>query len=210
MFSVRCECVMIIRLKMHIDYQFLLLFIAISVPFVCTKNCYVWTMCVWLLRMCPLTAFWLSYVSSDCLNNCHTWATSMPVDCHVCVLAAISVPVDCHMCASCLPHVGQTTDTCGPHMGQHCKTRVAHMYALGGSHFNCHMWALCGPLVECLLGGLTGARLSAFEQAALVYTRLLSIWNMLPFLSQLTNVDRFSKGETTQTAIELACCMVSD
>ena len=31
---------------------------------------------------------------------------------------------------------------------------------------------------------------------------------MLPFLSQLTNVNRFSKGETTETAIELACCMV--
>ena len=29
---------------------------------------------------------------------------------------------------------------------------------------------------------------------------------MLQFLSQLTNVDRFSKGETTETAIELACC----
>ena len=57
---------------------------------------------------------------------------------------------------------------------------------------------------------LTGARLNAFEQAALVYTRLLSIWNMLPFLSQLTNVNRFSKVETTETAIELACCMVSD
>ena len=136
-----------------------------------------------------------------CLNNCHTCATSMPVDyqvcaswlpfmylfdCHMwaccgpgqlphmgqfcacslpcmCLLIAIYVPVDCHTGASCLPyrclvsatcgpHVGQTTATRGPHVGQRCKTRVAHMCALGGSNFNCHMWALCGPLVECLLG----------------------------------------------------------
>ena len=33
---------------------------------------------------------------------------------------------------------------------------------------------------------------------------------MLQFLSQLTNVNRFSKGETTQTATEQARCMVSD
>ncbi len=58
--------------------------------------------------------------------------------------------------------------------------------------------------------GLTGARLNALAQAALVYIRLVSIWNVLPFLSQLTNVNRFSKGETTQTATEQACCMVSD
>ena len=79
------------------------------------------------------------------------------------LLIAISVPVDCHMWASCLPHrcllsatcgshVGQTTATRGPHVGQRCKTCVAHMCALRGSHFNCHMWAVCGPLVECLLG----------------------------------------------------------
>ena len=30
------------------------------------------------------------------------------------------------------------------------------------------------------------------------------------FLSQLTNVNRFSKGETTETANELPCFMVSD
>ena len=87
-------------------------------------------------------------------------ACSLPC---MCLLIAISVPVDCHTGASCLPHrclvsdtcgphVGQTTATCGPHVGQRCKTRVAHMCALGGSNFNCHMWALCGPLVECLLG----------------------------------------------------------
>ena len=58
--------------------------------------------------------------------------------------------------------------------------------------------------------GLTGARLNAFAQAALVYTRLLSIWNVLSFLSQLTNINGFSKEGTTVTAIELACCMVSD
>ena len=87
-------------------------------------------------------------------------ACSLPC---MCLLIAISVPVDCHTGASCLPHrclvsatcgphVGQTTATCGPHVGQRCKTRVAHTCALGGSNFNCHMWALCGPLVECLLG----------------------------------------------------------
>ena len=87
-------------------------------------------------------------------------ACSLPC---MCLLIAIAVPVDCHTGASCLPHrclvsdtcgphVGQTTATCGPHVGQRCKTRVAHMCALGGSNFNCHMWALCGPLVECLLG----------------------------------------------------------
>ena len=87
-------------------------------------------------------------------------ACSLPC---MCLLIAISVPVDCHTGASCLPHrclvsatcgphVGQTTATCGPHVGQRCKTRMAHTCALGGSNFNCHMWALCGPLVECLLG----------------------------------------------------------
>ncbi len=30
------------------------------------------------------------------------------------------------------------------------------------------------------------------------------------FVSQLTNVNRFSKGEPTETATELACFMVSD
>ena len=90
-------------------------------------------------------------------------ACSLPC---MCLLIAIAVPVDCHTGASCLPHrclvsdtcgphVGQTTATCGPHVGQRCKTRVAHMCALGGSNFNCHMWALCGPLVECLLGSLS-------------------------------------------------------
>ena len=109
------------------------------------------------------------------LFDCHMWACCGPgqlphmgqfcacsLPC-MCVLIAISVPVDCHTGASCLPHrclvsatcgphVGQTTATCGPHVGQRCKTRVAHLCALGGSNFNCHMWALYGPLVECLLG----------------------------------------------------------
>ena len=58
--------------------------------------------------------------------------------------------------------------------------------------------------------GLTGARLNALVQAALVYIRFVSIRNGLPFLSQLTNVNRFSIGETTETATELACFMVSD
>ena len=66
---------MIIRLKMPIGYQFLLLFIAISVPFVC-------------------------------LNNCHIWATSVPVHCHVCTLIAIGISVPYQ-----LPQVGQL---CGP------------------------------------------------------------------------------------------------
>ncbi len=57
---------------------------------------------------------------------------------------------------------------------------------------------------------LTGARLNALAHAALVYIRFVSIRDGLPFLSQLTNVNRFSKGETTETATELACFMVSD
>ena len=107
--------------------------------------------------------------------DCHMWACcgaeQLPHMGHFCaswmpcigLLIAIYVPVDCHMWASCLPHrcllsitsgphVGQTTVTCGPHVGHRCKKRVAHMCALGGSHFNCHVWALCGPLVVCLLG----------------------------------------------------------
>ena len=58
--------------------------------------------------------------------------------------------------------------------------------------------------------GLTGARLNALAQATLIYIRFVSIRNGLPFLSQLTNVNRFSKGETTETATQLACFMVSD
>ena len=146
--------------------------------------------------MCILIAI---YVSVDCqvlsfechiicLNNCHTWATSMPVDCQVrapliaiyvpvdaictwafcgpgqlphmgqfcacslprmCLLIAMSVPVDCHMWASCLPHrcldlvrhmwARQRPHMWAPHVrGPVCKTRVAHMCALGVSHFNCH------------------------------------------------------------------------
>ena len=115
------------------------------------------------------------------LSDCRMWACCGPgqlphmgqfcacsLPC-MCLLIAISVPVDCHTEASCLPHrclvsatcgphVGQTTATCGPHVGQRCKTRVAHMCALGGNNFNCHMWALCGPLVECLLGNTSHAR----------------------------------------------------
>ena len=41
--------------------------------------------------------------------------------------------------------------------------------------------------------GLTGARLNALAQSALVYIRFVSIRNGLPFLSQLTNVNHFSK-----------------
>ena len=58
--------------------------------------------------------------------------------------------------------------------------------------------------------GLAGARLNALAQATLVYIRFVSIRNGLPWLSQLTNVNRFSKGETTETATELACVMESD
>ena len=90
----------------------------------------------------------------------HFCACRMPC---IGLLIALYVPVDFHMWASCLPHmrllsasrgphVGQTTATCVPHVGQRCKTRVAHRCALSGSYFNCHMLALCGPLVECLLG----------------------------------------------------------
>ena len=53
--------------------------------------------------------------------------------------------------------------------------------------------------------GLTGARLNALVLSALVYIRFVSIRNGLPFLSQLTNVYRFSKGETTETTTELTC-----
>ena len=137
MFSLRGECVVIIRLKMPIDYQFLFLFIANSVPFVCTNNCHVWTMCVWLLRMYPLTTryvpfdchvcvCWLPgicilnaiYVPFVCLNNYHTWATSMPVDCQV--------------CASWLLFVYMLIAICGPVVG----------------HDNCHTWASSVP-VHC-------------------------------------------------------------
>ena len=59
--------------------------------------------------------------------------------------------------------------------------------------------------------GLTGARLNSLAQPALVYknTVLVTEWVNF-FLSQLTNVNLFSKGETTKTATELACFMVSD
>ena len=108
--------------------------------------------------------------------DCHMWACCGPEQLshmgHFCacrmpcigLLIAIYVPVDCHMWASCLPHmrllsatcgpqVGQTTATCGPHVGQRCKSMwPTCTRALSGSYFNCHMRALCGPLVECLLG----------------------------------------------------------
>ena len=65
--------------------------------------------------------------------------------------------VVCHIGASCLPYLGHTWARQRSHVGHTwatvAKKRVAHMCALGGSHFNCNMWALCGPLVECLLGG---------------------------------------------------------
>ena len=59
---------------------------------------------------------------------------------------------------------------------------------------------------------LTGARLNALAQPALVYKKYGScLYGMgYLFVSQLTNVNRFSKGETTETATELACFMVSD
>ena len=72
------------------------------------------------------------------------------------LLIATCGPVVCHIGASCLPHLG--------HMWARQRSHVAHTWAtvaknvwptcvpIGGSHFNCHMWALCGPLVECLLG----------------------------------------------------------
>ena len=47
-------------------------------------------------------------------------------------------------------------------------------------------------------------------QAALVYTVIVYMECVTICLSQMTNVNRFSKGETTKTATELACCMVSD
>ena len=104
--------------------------------------------------------------------DCHMWACwgpeQLPHMGHFCacrmpcigLLIAIYVHVDCHSClphmrllsAICGPHVGQTTATREPHVDQRCKTRVTHMCALSGRYFNCHIWALCSPLVECLLG----------------------------------------------------------
>ncbi len=171
MFSVRGECVMIIRLKRPIDYQFLLLFIANSVPFVYTNNCHVWLPCMSLLLAmyvsvdCQVYAFWMSYniicllyawttathepllclltaryAPLDChlctcsiaicgpvvgRDNCHTWASSVPVHCHACaswlpflyLLIATRGPVVCHIGASCLPHVGHMCATQRPHVG---------------------------------------------------------------------------------------------
>ena len=140
--------------------------IATSGPLVCLNNCHIWATSVPV--HCHMCASWLPFLYlliATCgpvvnQNNCHTRATSVPVECHALVswlpfmylLIATFGPVVCHICPSCLPHVGQTTATCEPHVGRRCKTRVAHMCALSGSYFNCHMWALCGPLVECLLG----------------------------------------------------------
>ena len=112
-------------------------------------------------------------------------ACSLPC---MCLLIAISVPVDCHTGASCLPHrclvsatcgphMGQTTATCGPHVGQRCKTSVAHMCALDGSNFNCHMWALCGPLVECLLGSRLLPQCLAASCISLIIPLTCSLWS---------------------------------
>ena len=62
---------------------------------------------------------------------------------------------------------------------------------------------------------VAGARLNALAQPALVYKNTVLVYTahtewVTFFLSQLTNVNRFSKGETTETATELACFMVSD
>ena len=60
--------------------------------------------------------------------------------------------------------------------------------------------------------GLTGARINALAQPALVCDNTVLVyteWVTFVF-PQLTNVNRFSKGETTETATELACFMVSD
>ena len=59
--------------------------------------------------------------------------------------------------------------------------------------------------------GLTGARLNALAQPALVYKNTVLVYmEWVTFLSQLTNVNRFGTGKTTETSTELACCMVSD
>ena len=94
----------------------------------------------------------------------------MPVECHALIscwpfmylLIATCGPVVCHICASCLPYVGHVWARQRSHVGRTwatvAKKRVAHMCAIRREPFqlpqvgHCHMWALCGPLVECLLG----------------------------------------------------------
>ena len=83
-----------------------------------------------------------------CLLNAMHW----PLDCHY-------VPVDCHMWASCLPHKCLLSATCGSHVGQTTATRGPALQNKCGPHvslrwepFQLPHVALCGPLVECLLG----------------------------------------------------------
>ena len=82
--------------------------------------------------MCLMIAM---FVPFECLNNCLTWATSMPVHC---LLIAISVPVDCHMWACCAPKQL-------PHMGHFCACSVLNaMHWPLDYHLcsvDCHMWA---------------------------------------------------------------------
>ena len=166
-----------LRLKMPIDYHFLFLFIANSVPFVCTNNCHVWNMCVWLLRMYPLTAryvpfdchvcvCWLPgicllnaiYVPFVCLNNCHIWATSMPVDCQVCaswlpflyLLIATCGPVVCHIGASCLPHVAHMWARQRPHVGLTLASVAKRVWPTCVPYVGVISTATCGPCVAHL------------------------------------------------------------
>ena len=132
------------------------------VPFVCLNNCHTWATSMPV--HCHVCASWLPFLYLFIAtygpvlgqNNCHTWVTSVPVECHVLasllpfiyLLVATCGPFVCHIHRCPLsaifgPHVGQSTVTCGPHVGHRCKKRVAHMCAIGGSHFNCHTWALC-------------------------------------------------------------------
>ena len=153
----------------------------LSIAMYVSVDCHIWAFCMpeQLPHMghfcaCSLPCVHLLIAISvpvDCLLWACCGPEQLPHMGHFCacripgigLLIAIYVAVDFHMWASCLPHmrllsvtcgphVGLTTATCVPHVGQRCKTRVAHMCALSGSYFNCHMWALCSPLVECLLG----------------------------------------------------------
>ena len=115
----------------------------------------------WLPFLCLLIATCGPVVGQ---NNCHTWATSVPVECHALAswllfmyqLIATGGPVVCHIGASCLPHMGHIWARQRSHVGHTWVTVAKNVWPtcgpIGGSHFNCHMWALCGPLVECLLG----------------------------------------------------------
>ena len=107
----------------YLLYQFLLLFIAISVRFVCTNNCHI-------------------------MDHVRVTAAYVPVDCHVCacrlpgmcLLIAMHVPFDCHVCAFCMPEQL-------PHMGQFCACSLLCMCLLIALSVpvDCHLWACCGP-----------------------------------------------------------------